>query len=72
MTGFGGALRLAFRRNRMFYLWWILGLSVVLPMTVTKYHDLVPDGENGRRTTCPTPGASRSGASVRSRPRPSA
>jgi ABC-2 type transport system permease protein len=48
MTGFGGALRLAFRRNRMFYLWWILGLSVVLPMTVTKYHDLVPDGENGR------------------------
>ena len=48
MTGFGAALRLAFRRNRMFYLWWILGLSVLLPLTVTKYHDLVPAGESGQ------------------------
>jgi len=48
MTGFGTALRLAFRRNRMFYLWWILGLSVLLPLTVTKYHDLVPEGESGQ------------------------
>ena len=48
MTGFGAALRLAFRRNRMFYLWWILGLSVLLPLTVTKYRDLVPAGESGQ------------------------
>jgi ABC-2 type transport system permease protein len=48
MTGFGAAFALAFRRSRMFYLWWILGLSVVLPMTVTKYHDLVPAGESGQ------------------------
>jgi ABC-2 type transport system permease protein len=48
MTGFGSAWRLAFRRNRMFYLWWILGLSVLMPLTVTKYHDLVPAGESGQ------------------------
>lgn len=48
MTGFGAAFGLAFRRNRMFYLWWILGLSVLLPLTVTKYHDLVPAGESGQ------------------------
>ena len=48
MTGFGAAFRLAFRRSRMFYLWWTLGLSVILPMTVTKYHDLVPEGQSGQ------------------------
>ena len=48
MTGFGAAFRLALRRSRMFYLWWTLGLSVILPMTVTKYHDLVPEGQSGQ------------------------
>ena len=48
MTGFSAAFRLAFRRSRMFYLWWVLALSVMLPATVTKYHDLVPPGENGQ------------------------
>ncbi len=48
MTGFGTAFRLAFRRNRMFYLWWVLSLSVLLPLTVTKYHDLVPAGQEGQ------------------------
>ncbi|HSN11481.1 MAG TPA: hypothetical protein VLS51_05165 [Propionibacteriaceae bacterium] len=47
MTGFGAAFRLAFRRSRMFYLWWVIALSVTLPLTVTKYHDLVPQGEDG-------------------------
>jgi ABC-2 type transport system permease protein len=48
VTGFSAAFHLAFRRSRMFYLWWILGLSVLLPLTVTKYHDLVPAGESGQ------------------------
>ncbi len=48
MTGFGAAFRLAFRRSRMFYLWWTLALVVILPMTVTKYHDLVPEGQSGQ------------------------
>ena len=48
MTGFGAAFRLAYRRSRMFYLWWVLSLSVILPMTVTKYHDLVPEGQSGQ------------------------
>ena len=48
MSGFGAAFRLAFRRSRMFYLWWVLSLSVILPMTVTKYHDLVPEGQSGQ------------------------
>ena len=48
MTGFGTAFRLALRRSRMFYLWWVLALSSVLPLTVTKYHDLVPQGQDGQ------------------------
>ncbi|HEY8664365.1 MAG TPA: hypothetical protein VIL68_12195 [Propionibacteriaceae bacterium] len=48
MTGFGAAFRLAFRRNRMFYLWWALSIAVTLPLTVTKYHDLVPSGADGQ------------------------
>lgn len=48
MTGFGAVFRLAFRRNRIFYLWWVLGISFVLPMTVTKYHELIPDGDSGK------------------------
>ncbi|WP_051208355.1 ABC transporter permease [Propionicicella superfundia] len=47
MTGFGTALRLALRRNLVFYLCWIAGLAMLLPATVTKYHDLVPDGPSG-------------------------
>jgi ABC-2 type transport system permease protein len=48
MSGFGAAFRLAYRRSRMFYLWWVLSLSVLLPLTVTKYHDLVPAGQDGQ------------------------
>jgi ABC-2 type transport system permease protein len=48
MTGFGAAFRLALRRSRTFYLWWVIALSVTLPLTVTKYHDLVPEGQDGQ------------------------
>jgi ABC-2 type transport system permease protein len=48
MTGFGAAFHLAFRRSRMFYLWWVISLSAILPLTVTKYHDLVPAGQSGQ------------------------
>lgn len=47
MTGFGTVLRLAWRRNRMFYTLWILGLASLMPATVTKYHDVVPDAAAG-------------------------
>lgn len=46
MTGFPVALRLAGRRSRAFYAWWIVLLAVLMPATVTKYHDLVPPGSN--------------------------
>ncbi len=48
MTGFAAAFRLSFRPSRMFYLWWVVALSVTLPLTVTKYHDLVPQGADGQ------------------------
>lgn len=48
MSGFGAAFHLAFRRSRMFYLWWVIALSAILPLTVTKYHDLVPEGQSGQ------------------------
>jgi ABC-2 type transport system permease protein len=48
MSGFAGMLRLAWRRNRVFYTCWVLGLAVLMPATVTKYHDLVPDGTDGQ------------------------
>lgn len=47
MTGFGPVLRLAWRRNWVFYTWWVICLSVLMPATVSKYHDLIPDGADG-------------------------
>ncbi len=48
MSGFAGMLRLAWRRNWVFYTCWVIGLAVLMPATVTKYHDLVPDGVDGQ------------------------
>lgn len=44
MTGLGSSLRLAWRRSRLFWTLWVLGVASLLPATVTKYHDLVPEG----------------------------
>ncbi len=46
LTGLGTVLRLEWRRNRLFYTMWLLGLLMLLPATVSKYHELVPVGTN--------------------------
>lgn len=46
MTGFAPTLRLAWRRSRVFYLCWVLGLISLLPLTASKYHEIVPEGTN--------------------------
>lgn len=48
MTGFGAVLRLAWRRSRVFYIAWVLGLVGLMPATVTKYHEIVPEGVNAQ------------------------
>lgn len=47
MTGFGTAFRLAFRRNWLFYLLWVLILCTFMPMTVKQYASIVPPGAEG-------------------------
>ncbi len=56
MSGFAGMLRLAWRRNWVFYTCWVIGLAVLMPATVTKYHDLVPDGIDGQVMLAPLGG----------------
>lgn len=46
MTGFPAALRVAWRRSRTFYIVWVLALIGLMPLTVTKYDELVPPGTN--------------------------
>lgn len=46
MTGMGVLWRLYWRRNRVFYLVWALILASFMPLTVLKFHDLVPSGAN--------------------------
>lgn len=42
ITGMATAMRLAWRRSRVFWTCWIVGIASVLPATVSKYHELVP------------------------------
>lgn len=44
MTGLWSAVRLAWRRNRVFWSVWVIALAVLLPATVTKYADIIPEG----------------------------
>lgn len=44
MTGFGVAFGLAWRRSRAFYLWWLLGLVWLMPLTVQQYDQIVWSG----------------------------
>ncbi len=46
LTGLTIALRLAWRRSRVFWIVWVLGLVLLMPATVAKYHDLIPAGSN--------------------------
>ena len=41
MNGLGTLVRLALRRNRWFYLAWILGMAVVVPATAAAYETIV-------------------------------
>ena len=41
LTGLGTLFRLGLRRNRWFYLAWILGLGVVAPATATAYETII-------------------------------
>lgn len=44
LTGLGALLRLTARRNRSFYLAWVLGLAVVAPATAAAYETIIdPD-----------------------------
>jgi ABC-2 type transport system permease protein len=47
VTGLGALVRLALRRNRWFYLAWVLGLSVVVPATAAAYETVVGDLAGG-------------------------
>ena len=44
MTGFGVAFGLAWRRSRVFYLCWLLGLVWLMPLTVQQYDQIVWSG----------------------------
>lgn len=46
LTGLLTTARLAWRRNRVFWIAWVLALLTLMPLTVTKYHDLVPPGSH--------------------------
>ncbi|MCA1783032.1 MAG: ABC transporter permease [Dermatophilaceae bacterium] len=44
LTGLGALVRLTARRNRWFYLAWVLGLAAVVPATATAYETIIdPD-----------------------------
>jgi ABC-2 type transport system permease protein len=45
-AGVGAVTRIVWRRNRWYWMLWVLGLLTLMPLTVTKYHDLVPPGSS--------------------------
>ena len=45
MNGFGTLLRLNWRRNRLFYLVWVMALATLMPATMSRYEQLVPQGD---------------------------
>lgn len=42
--GWGSALRLLWRRNRLFWVLWVVGLALLMPLTATQYDRIVPSG----------------------------
>ena len=46
LSGLGVTTALVWRRSRRFWILWVLGLVSLMPLTVTKYHDLVPAGSS--------------------------
>ncbi|GAB95430.1 ABC-2 type transport system permease protein [Kineosphaera limosa] len=50
LAGTGLVARLALRRSRWFWLLWLLALGLMMPATVSAYHELMPDTQLGRGT----------------------
>lgn len=53
LSGLGASLRLALRRNWIFWLCWIIGLSILMPMTAQQYDTIIPPGTDPRATIEP-------------------
>lgn len=53
LVGTGSCLRLAWRRNRLFWVLWILTLAVMMPMTAKQYATIIPPGTDPRATLEP-------------------
>lgn len=47
VAGLPTTLRLTWRRNRGFWLWWLFGTVMLMPITVSKYQELIPPGPQG-------------------------
>ncbi|WP_022910911.1 ABC transporter permease [Aestuariimicrobium kwangyangense] len=45
-SGIGATTAIAWRRSRLYWVLWVLALLTLMPLTVTKYHDLVPPGSS--------------------------
>lgn len=46
LSGLGIALRIAWRRNWLFWIIWILVLASFMPLTISAYDQLIPPGES--------------------------
>lgn len=47
-AGLGAALRIALRRNRLFWILWVVGLFLLMPMTAQQYNTILPPGVDQR------------------------
>lgn len=48
LAGLGSALRLTLRRNWLFWLLWAVGLSLLMPATLSQYDTVIPPGSDPR------------------------
>lgn len=53
ITGLGALLRLNWRRDRIYWLAWIVGLAILMPMTAQMYDTIIPPGTDPRATLEP-------------------
>lgn len=53
LTGLGHALRLTLRRNWLFWVVWIVVLSMLMPATFSQYDTIIPPGTDPRTTLEP-------------------
>lgn len=48
IAGLGSTLRLLWRRNRLFWVCWVIGLASLMPMTAGQYETIIPAGTDPR------------------------